>query len=127
MKYNVTTRATRDKLSLSSSTSITLHITPIKKNALVLQQTSYMVQENGNTCSKPPSHTLVVVRRRGALCAYSFLTSNPVLRASSSNVSVSAEHDDVHCRLLVMVDHHSKNAQAALCQELQPEVMPSLM
>lgn len=61
------------------------------------------------------------------LCAYFFLTSNPALCASSSSVSVSAEHDDVHCRLLVMVDHPNENAQAALCQELQPEVMPSLM
>lgn len=61
MKYNVTTGATKDKLSLSSSISITLHITTINKKCLFSSRPLSAVQENGNTCYKSPSHTLVLL------------------------------------------------------------------
>lgn len=118
MKGSVTTKATKDKLS-SSRASITLGITPINKNALVLQQASYMAQDNRNTCSNL-RHTLqYFLPRCGALCAYCFLTSNPVQCAASPNMSVSAEQPPYDDR------PPQQNAQETLCQELQQEFMPS--
>ncbi|XP_014649310.1 PREDICTED: protocadherin gamma-B6 [Ceratotherium simum simum] len=94
-EYNVTITATdRGKPPLSSSTTITLHITDINDNAPVFHQASYVVHVAENN---PPGASIAQVSASdpdlgpNGRVSYSILASDLEPRALSSYVSVSAQ------------------------------------
>ncbi|XP_023607810.1 protocadherin gamma-B1-like [Myotis lucifugus] len=93
-EYNVTVTATdKGKPSLSSSTSITLHITDVNDNAPVFQQPAYLVHVPENN---PPGASIAQVSASdpdlgpNGQVSYSIVASDLEPRALSSYVSVSA-------------------------------------
>ncbi|XP_070270861.1 protocadherin gamma-B1 isoform X19 [Myotis yumanensis] len=93
-EYNVTVTATdKGKPSLSSSTSITLHIGDINDNAPVFHQASYLVHVAENN---PPGASIAQVSASdpdlgpNGQVSYSIVASDLEARALSSYVSVSA-------------------------------------
>ncbi|XP_016061095.1 PREDICTED: protocadherin gamma-B4 isoform X31 [Miniopterus natalensis] len=94
-EYNVTIIATdRGKPPLSSSTTITLHITDVNDNAPVFQQSAYLVHVPENN---PPGVSIAQVSASdpdlgpNGQVAYSIVASDLEPRALSSYVSVSAQ------------------------------------
>ncbi|XP_016061076.1 PREDICTED: protocadherin gamma-B5 isoform X14 [Miniopterus natalensis] len=94
-EYNVTITATdRGKPPLSSSTTITLHITDVNDNAPVFQQSAYLVHVPENN---PPGVSIAQVSASdpdlgpNGQVAYSIVASDLEPRALSSYVSVSAQ------------------------------------
>ncbi|KAM8958728.1 protocadherin gamma-B7 isoform 23-T25 [Lycaon pictus] len=93
--YNVTITATdRGKPPLSSSSSITLHITDVNDNAPVFQQASYVVHVAENN---PPGASIAQVSASdpdlgpNGRVSYSIVASDLEPRALASYVSVSAQ------------------------------------
>ncbi|XP_070270862.1 protocadherin gamma-B5 isoform X20 [Myotis yumanensis] len=93
-EYNVTITATdRGKLPLSSSTTITLHVTDVNDNAPVFQQPAYLVHVPENN---PPGASIAQVSASdpdlgpNGQVSYSIVASDLEARALSSYVSVSA-------------------------------------
>ncbi|XP_070270863.1 protocadherin gamma-B4 isoform X21 [Myotis yumanensis] len=93
-EYNVTITATdRGKPPLSSSTTITLHITDVNDNAPVFQQPAYLVHVPENN---PPGASIAQVSASdpdlgpNGQVSYSIVASDLEARALSSYVSVSA-------------------------------------
>ncbi|XP_036281185.1 protocadherin gamma-B4 isoform X11 [Pipistrellus kuhlii] len=93
-EYNVTITATdRGKPPLSSSTTITLHITDVNDNAPVFQQSAYLVHVPENN---PPGASIAQVSASdpdlgsNGQVSYSIVASDLEPRALSSYVSVSA-------------------------------------
>ncbi|XP_016061077.1 PREDICTED: protocadherin gamma-B1 isoform X16 [Miniopterus natalensis] len=94
-EYNVTVTATdKGKPSLSSSTSITLHIGDINDNTPVFHQASYVVRVAENN---PPGASIAQVSASdpdlgpNGQVSYSIVASDLEPRALSSYVSVSAQ------------------------------------
>ncbi|KAM8764463.1 protocadherin gamma-B7-like [Rhynchonycteris naso] len=94
-QYNVTITATdRGKPPLSSSTTITLHITDVNDNAPVFQQSAYLVHVPENN---PPGASIARVSASdpdlgpNGHVSYSIVASDLEPRAMSSYVSVSAQ------------------------------------
>ncbi|XP_004420120.1 PREDICTED: protocadherin gamma-B4 [Ceratotherium simum simum] len=94
-EYNVTITATdRGKPSLSSSTTITLHIGDVNDNAPIFEQASYLVHVAENN---PPGASIAQVSATdpdlgpNGRVSYSILASDLEPRALSSYVSVSAQ------------------------------------
>ncbi|XP_032482868.1 protocadherin gamma-B5 isoform X19 [Phocoena sinus] len=94
-EYNVTITATdKGKPPLSTSTSVTLHITDVNDNAPVFHQTSYVVHVAENN---PPGASIAQVSASdpdlgpNSHISYSILASDLEPRALSSYVSVSAQ------------------------------------
>ncbi|XP_074169781.1 protocadherin gamma-B2 isoform X7 [Rhinolophus sinicus] len=94
-EYNVTIMATdRGKPPLSSSTTITLHITDVNDNAPVFQQSAYLVHVAENN---PPGASIAQVSASdpdlgpNGHVSYSIVASDLEPRALSSYVSVSAQ------------------------------------
>ncbi|KAK2498183.1 hypothetical protein MC885_008416 [Smutsia gigantea] len=94
-EYNVTITATdRGKPPLSSSATITLHITDVNDNAPVFQQASYVVHVAENN---PPGASIAQVSAfdpdlgPNGQVSYSIVASDLEPRALSSYVSVSAQ------------------------------------
>ncbi|XP_040478253.1 protocadherin gamma-B6 isoform X11 [Ursus maritimus] len=94
-EYNVTITATdRGKPPLSSSTTITLHITDVNDNAPVFHQASYMVHVAENN---PPGASIAQVSASdpdlgpNGRVSYSIVASDLEPRALASYVSVSAQ------------------------------------
>ncbi|XP_014309276.2 protocadherin gamma-B2 isoform X12 [Myotis lucifugus] len=93
-EYNVTITATdRGKPPLSSSTTITLHVTDVNDNAPVFQQPAYLVHVPENN---PPGASIAQVSASdpdlgpNGQVSYSIVASDLEARALSSYVSVSA-------------------------------------
>ncbi|XP_070270869.1 protocadherin gamma-B7 isoform X26 [Myotis yumanensis] len=93
-EYNVTITATdRGKPPLSSSTTITLHVTDVNDNAPVFQQPAYLVHVPENN---PPGASIAQVSASdpdlgpNGQVSYSIVASDLEPRALSSYVSVSA-------------------------------------
>ncbi|XP_023607803.1 protocadherin gamma-B5 isoform X16 [Myotis lucifugus] len=93
-EYNVTITATdRGKPPLSSSTTITLHVTDVNDNAPVFQQSAYLVHVPENN---PPGASIAQVSASdpdlgpNGQVSYSIVASDLEPRALSSYVSVSA-------------------------------------
>ncbi|XP_054573947.1 protocadherin gamma-B4 isoform X16 [Eptesicus fuscus] len=94
-EYNVTITATdRGKPPLSSSTTITLHLTDVNDNAPVFQQSAYLVHVPENN---PPGASIAQVSASdpdlgpNGQVSYSIVASDLEPRALSSYVSVSAQ------------------------------------
>ncbi|XP_036097487.1 protocadherin gamma-B4 isoform X12 [Molossus molossus] len=94
-EYNVTITATdRGKPPLSSSTTITLHITDVNDNAPVFQQSAYLVHVPENN---PPGASIAQVSASdpdlgpNGHISYAIAASDLEPRALSSYVSVSAQ------------------------------------
>ncbi|XP_049564632.1 protocadherin gamma-B5 isoform X36 [Orcinus orca] len=94
-EYNVTITATdKGKPPLSTSTSVTLHITDVNDNAPVFHQTSYVVHVAENN---PPGASIAQVSASdpdlgpNSHISYSIVASDLEPRALSSYVSVSAQ------------------------------------
>ncbi|XP_035583365.1 protocadherin gamma-B5 isoform X15 [Zalophus californianus] len=94
-EYNVTITATdRGKPPLSSSTTITLHITDVNDNAPVFHQASYVVHVAENN---PPGASIAQVSASdpdlgpNGRVSYSIVNSDLEPRALASYVSVSAQ------------------------------------
>ncbi|XP_066128875.1 protocadherin gamma-B7 isoform X24 [Saccopteryx bilineata] len=94
-EYNITITATdRGKPPLSSSTTITLHITDVNDNAPVFQQSAYLVHVPENN---PPGASIAQISASdpdlgpNGRVSYSIVTSDLEPRALSSYVSVSAQ------------------------------------
>ncbi|XP_048076994.1 protocadherin gamma-B5 isoform X18 [Ursus arctos] len=94
-EYNVTITATdRGKPPLSSSTTITLHITDVNDNAPVFHQASYVVHVAENN---PPGASIAQVSAsdpdlgHNGRVSYSIVASDLEPRALASYVSVSAQ------------------------------------
>ncbi|XP_039692302.1 protocadherin gamma-B2-like isoform X1 [Pteropus medius] len=94
-EYNVTIMATdRGKPPLSSSITITLHITDVNDNAPVFQQSAYLVHVPENN---PPGASIAQVSASdpdlgpNGCVSYSIVASDLDPRALSSYVSVSAQ------------------------------------
>ncbi|XP_014650629.1 PREDICTED: protocadherin gamma-B7 isoform X11 [Ceratotherium simum simum] len=94
-EYNVTITATdRGKPPLSSSTTITLHITDVNDNAPVFRQSAYLVHVPENN---PPGASIAQVGASdpdlgpNGRVSYSIVASDLEPRALSSYVSVSAQ------------------------------------
>ncbi|XP_066199261.1 protocadherin gamma-B7-like [Saccopteryx leptura] len=94
-EYNVTITATdRGKPPLSSSTTITLHITDVNDNAPVFQQSAYLVHVPENN---PPGSSIAQISASdpdlgpNGRVSYSIVASDLEPRALSSYVSVSAQ------------------------------------
>ncbi|KAK2498181.1 hypothetical protein MC885_008414 [Smutsia gigantea] len=94
-EYNVTITATdKGKPPLSSSATITLHITDVNDNAPVFQQASYVVHVAENN---PPGASIAQVSASdpdlgpNGQVSYSIVASDLEPRALSSYVSVSAQ------------------------------------
>ncbi|XP_066128872.1 protocadherin gamma-B4 isoform X22 [Saccopteryx bilineata] len=94
-EYNVTITATdRGKPPLSSSTTITLHITDVNDNAPVFQQSAYLVHVPENN---PPGASIAQISASdpdlgpNGRVSYSIVASDLEPRALSSYVSVSAQ------------------------------------
>ncbi|KAM7140568.1 protocadherin gamma-B7 isoform 16-T16 [Molossus nigricans] len=94
-EYNVTITATdRGKPPLSSSTTITLHITDVNDNAPIFQKSGYLVHVPENN---PPGASIAQVSASdpdlgpNGHVSYSIVASDLEPRALSSYVSVSAQ------------------------------------
>ncbi|KAF6281154.1 hypothetical protein mRhiFer1_012671 [Rhinolophus ferrumequinum] len=94
-EYNVTITATdKGKPSLSSATSLTLHIGDVNDNAPVFHQATYVVQVDENN---PPGASITQVSASdpdlgpNGHVSYSIVASDLEPRALSSYVSVSAQ------------------------------------
>ncbi|XP_070426685.1 protocadherin gamma-B7 isoform X22 [Equus przewalskii] len=94
-EYNVTITATdRGKPPLSSSTTITLHVTDVNDNAPVFRQSAYLVHVPENN---PPGASIAQVSASdpdlgpNGRVSYSIVASDLEPRALSSYVSVSAQ------------------------------------
>ncbi|XP_053768333.1 protocadherin gamma-B2 isoform X14 [Desmodus rotundus] len=94
-EYNVTIMATdRGKPPLSSSTTITLHITDVNDNAPVFQQSAYLVHVPENN---PPGASIAQVSASdpdlgpNGLISYSIVASDLEPRELSSYVSVNSQ------------------------------------
>ncbi|XP_054424269.1 protocadherin gamma-B7 isoform X11 [Pteronotus mesoamericanus] len=94
-EYNVTITATdRGKPPLSSSTTLTLHITDVNDNAPVFQQSAYLVHVPENN---PPGASIAQVSASdpdlgpNGHVSYSIVASDLEPRALSSYVSVNAQ------------------------------------
>ncbi|XP_067588136.1 protocadherin gamma-B5 isoform X16 [Pseudorca crassidens] len=94
-EYNVTITATdKGKPPLSTSTTVTLHITDVNDNAPVFHQTSYVVHVAENN---PPGASIAQVSASdpdlgpNGHISYSIVASDLEPRALSSYVSVSAQ------------------------------------
>ncbi|XP_037003467.2 protocadherin gamma-B2-like isoform X1 [Artibeus jamaicensis] len=94
-EYNVTITATdRGKPPLSSSTTITLHITDVNDNAPVFQQSAYLVHVPENN---PPGASIAQVSASdpdlgpNSLISYSIVASDLEPQALSSYVSLNAQ------------------------------------
>nr|XP_014705720.2 LOW QUALITY PROTEIN: protocadherin gamma-B7 [Equus asinus] len=113
-EYNVTITATdRGKPPLSSSTTITLHVTDVNDNAPVFRQSAYLVHVPENN---PPGASIAQVSASdpdlgpNGRISYSIVASDLEPRALSSYVSVSAQSGVVLARLARAFDHEQLRA-----------------
>ncbi|XP_014384534.1 PREDICTED: protocadherin gamma-B5-like [Myotis brandtii] len=121
-EYNVTITATdRGKPPLSSSTTITLHVTDVNDNAPVFQQSAYLVHVPENN---PPGASIAQVSASdpdlglNSQISYSIVASDLEARALSSYVSVSAHSGVVFAQRAF--DHEQLRAFELTLQASEP-------